>query len=123
MSAQRLARRRAGKARQRGLLREQVPILVVRNRAGQTTDSVLEIDDKVSISQMLRIAVAAASAPPRPSNVRRRTHRTKAPSYQCARRPPLMLFIRGGLGASPKRLRHGRTRACPNSKPTARVAA
>ena len=77
VSAQRPARRRAGKARQRGLSREQVPILVVRNRAGQTTDSVLEIADKVSVSHMLRIAVAAVSAPPRPSNVRRRTHRNQ----------------------------------------------
>lgn len=58
MSAGRTPRRRGGKARQRGLSREQVPILVVRNRAGQTTDSVLELVDKASVSQVLRIAVA-----------------------------------------------------------------
>jgi len=57
-SARRAARHRGGKARQRGLSREQVPILVVRNRAGQTTDSVLEVADKASVSQVLRIAVA-----------------------------------------------------------------
>lgn len=57
-SAGRAARHRGGKARQRGLSREQVPILVVRNRAGQTTDSVLEVADKASVSQVLRIAVA-----------------------------------------------------------------
>ena len=37
LSANRPARHRGGKARQRGLSREQVPILVARNRAGQTT--------------------------------------------------------------------------------------
>ena len=58
VSAQRPARRRGGKARQRGLSREQVPILVVRNRAGQTTDSVLEVADKASVSHVLRIAEA-----------------------------------------------------------------
>lgn len=58
VSAGRAARRRGGKARQRGLSREQVPILVVRNRAGQTTDSVLDVADKASVSQVLRIAVA-----------------------------------------------------------------
>lgn len=57
-SAGRAARHRGGKARQRGLSREQVPILVVRNRAGQTTDSVLEVADKASVSHVLRIAVA-----------------------------------------------------------------
>jgi len=55
---QRPARRRGGKARQRGLAREQVPILVARNRAGQTTDSALEVADKASVSHVLRIAVA-----------------------------------------------------------------
>ena len=32
--------------------------MVVRNRAGQTTDSVLEVADKASVSHVLRIAVA-----------------------------------------------------------------
>jgi hypothetical protein len=58
VNAGRPPRRRGGKARQRGLSREQVPILVVRNRAGQTTDSVLEVVDKASVRQVLRIAVA-----------------------------------------------------------------
>lgn len=58
VNAGRAARHRGGKARQRGLSREQVPILVVRNRAGQTTDSVLDMADKASVSQVLRIAVA-----------------------------------------------------------------
>lgn len=58
VDAARPARGRGGKARQRGLSREQVPILVVRNRAGQTTDSVLEVADKASVSQVLRVAVA-----------------------------------------------------------------
>jgi len=58
VSAQRPAHRRGGKARQRGLAREQVPILVARNRAGQTTDSALEVADKASVRHVLRIAVA-----------------------------------------------------------------
>lgn len=58
IGAGRAARRRGGKARQRGLSHEQVPVLVVRNRAGQTTDSVLEVVDKASVSQVLRMAVA-----------------------------------------------------------------
>ncbi len=63
MSAGQAPRRRGGKARQRGLSREQVPILVVRNRAGQTTDSVLELVDKASVSQVLRIAMAPDAVP------------------------------------------------------------
>jgi hypothetical protein len=58
MSAGRAPRRCGGKARQRGLSLEQVPILVVRNRAGQTTNGVLELVDKASVSQVLRIALA-----------------------------------------------------------------
>jgi hypothetical protein len=59
LAAGRAARRRGGKARQRGLSREQVPILVVRNRAGQTTDTVLEVADKARVSEVLRMALAA----------------------------------------------------------------
>lgn len=51
-------RRRGGRAAQRGLSAEYVPILVVRNRAGQTTDFVLEAANKPCVSAALKVAVA-----------------------------------------------------------------
>jgi transposase-like protein len=51
-------RRRGGRATKPGLSAEQVPILVVRNRAGQTTDFVLEAANKRCVSAVLKVAVA-----------------------------------------------------------------
>lgn len=51
-------RHRGGKAAKRGLSAEQVPILVVRNRAGQTTDHVLETANKPCVKEVLRPALA-----------------------------------------------------------------
>ncbi len=51
-------RRRGGRAAKRGLSAEQVPILVVRNRAGQTTDFVLEAANKPCVTLALQMAVA-----------------------------------------------------------------
>lgn len=51
-------RSRGGRAAKRGLSAEQVPILVVRNRAGQTTDFVLEAANKLCVSAVLKVAVA-----------------------------------------------------------------
>lgn len=51
-------RRRGGRAAKRGLSAEQVPILVVRNRAGQTTDFVLEAANKPCVTRVLQVAVA-----------------------------------------------------------------
>ena len=51
-------RHRGGKAAKRGLSDEQVPILVLRNRAGQTTDHVLEIANKRCVSAVLKPALA-----------------------------------------------------------------
>ena len=51
-------RHRGGKAAKRGLSAEQVPILVVRNRAGQTTDYVLEAPNKHCVAEVLQPALA-----------------------------------------------------------------
>jgi transposase-like protein len=54
----RKARHRGGKAAKRGLSAEQVPILVLRNRAGQTTDCVLEAPNKSCVTEALKPALA-----------------------------------------------------------------
>jgi hypothetical protein len=46
-------RRRGGKALRRGLSREQVPVLVVRDRAGATTDAVLPPVNFFSVAEVL----------------------------------------------------------------------
>jgi transposase-like protein len=46
-------RRRGGKALRRGLSREQVPVLVVRDRAGATTDAVLPSVNFFSVAEVL----------------------------------------------------------------------
>ena len=51
-------RHRGGKAAKRGLSDEQVPILVLRNRAGQTTDHVLEVANKRCVPAVMRPALA-----------------------------------------------------------------
>lgn len=51
-------RRRGGHAAKRGLSGEQVPILVARNRAGQTTDFILESANKRGLIAVLPAAVA-----------------------------------------------------------------
>ena len=51
-------RHRGGKAAKRGLSAEQVPILVLRNRAGQTTDHMLEVANKHSVTEVMRPALA-----------------------------------------------------------------
>lgn len=51
-------RHRGGSAAKPGVSAEQVPILVLRNRAGQTTDQVLEISNKRCVSAVLQPALA-----------------------------------------------------------------
>lgn len=53
------ARHRGGRAAKRGLSDEQVPVLVARNRAGQTTDFVLASGNKRGLIAVLPIAMAA----------------------------------------------------------------
>ena len=53
-------RHRGGKAAKRGLSAEQVPILVLRNRAGQTTDYVLEAANKCCVKAVLQPALDRA---------------------------------------------------------------
>jgi len=55
-----LRKARRGKASQRGLSREQVPVpvLVARDRAGQTADFILEVDDSEHASDKLRPLMA-----------------------------------------------------------------
>jgi len=55
----RAQRRRGGKAAQRGLSDQQVPILVLRDRFGQTANSVLPRDDARHIAQAIAPCVAA----------------------------------------------------------------
>ena len=43
------ARKRGGSAAKRGISREQVPVLVTRDRAGSTADAILPADDKASV--------------------------------------------------------------------------
>jgi transposase-like protein len=54
----RAPRRRGGKAAKRGLSDEQVPILVLRDRSGQTADFVLERDDACHIEPLLAQTLA-----------------------------------------------------------------
>ena len=54
----RCARRRGGHAAKRGLSAEQVPILVARNRAGQTTDFILKTGNKQGLIAVLPLAIA-----------------------------------------------------------------
>jgi transposase-like protein len=54
-----LARHRGGKARTRGITHDHVPILMVRNRAGQTSDFVLEATTKAQFCKALQSSVAA----------------------------------------------------------------
>lgn len=54
----RKARRRGGKAAKRGLSDEQVPILVLRDRAGQTADFVLERANAQYIKPVLTQSLA-----------------------------------------------------------------
>lgn len=54
----RKAHRRGGKASQRELSREQVPVLVARDRTGQTADFILEVDDCEHASDKLRPLMA-----------------------------------------------------------------
>ncbi|GAB3390195.1 IS1595 family transposase [Lysobacter fragariae] len=51
-------RRRGGRAAKRGLSDEQVPVLVARNRVGQTTDFVLKSANKQGLMAVLPTAVA-----------------------------------------------------------------
>lgn len=51
-------RHRGGKAAKRGLSAEQVPILVLRNRAGQTTDHVLQAANKRCVTEVMKPALA-----------------------------------------------------------------
>ena len=51
-------RHRGGKAAKRGLSAEQVPILVLRNRAGETTDSILQVANKRTVADVLRQTLA-----------------------------------------------------------------
>jgi transposase-like protein len=45
----RLARKRGGSAAKRGTSKEQIPVLVTRDRAGSTADAILPADDKASV--------------------------------------------------------------------------
>ena len=47
------ARKRGGKASKRGLSAEQIPVLVARDRTGQTTDAVLAKLDRASVTAAL----------------------------------------------------------------------
>jgi transposase-like protein len=59
LGAGRPSRRRGGKARKRGLSREQLPILVLRSRTGQTADFVLPAPmDKTAVMQAMTTALA-----------------------------------------------------------------
>ncbi len=48
------ARKRGGKAAKRGLSREQIPILVARDRSGATTDYVLSDSRKAAVMAILK---------------------------------------------------------------------
>lgn len=47
-------RKRGGKASKRGLSKEQVPVLVARDRSGSTADFILEVDDKTHVAAALK---------------------------------------------------------------------
>ncbi|MCS7699691.1 IS1595 family transposase [Pseudomonas aeruginosa] len=55
---QRAPRRRGGKAAKRGVSSEQVPILVMRNRSGETSDFVLPNTGKAALKAVLPQALA-----------------------------------------------------------------
>jgi len=46
-------RQRGGKASQRGISSEQIPVLIVRDRSGNTTDSILQKSDQDSIADVM----------------------------------------------------------------------
>ena len=50
----RQARKRGGKATQRGTSKEQVPVLVARDRSGATADFILDADDALHVAAALR---------------------------------------------------------------------
>jgi transposase-like protein len=52
-------RRRGGKAAKRGLSKEQVPVLVARDRHGHTLDAILPDQSKASVKQVLKGALTA----------------------------------------------------------------
>ena len=54
----RRARKRGGRAAKRGLSREQVPVLVVRDRSGATADAILPKDNHREIEAVLRHLLA-----------------------------------------------------------------
>lgn len=54
----RKVRRRGGKASKRGLSHEQVPVLVARDRSGQSADFILEVDNSRQAAQKLKPLVA-----------------------------------------------------------------
>lgn len=47
-------RKRGGKAEKRGLSKEQVPVLVARDRSGSTADFILAADDKTNVAAALK---------------------------------------------------------------------
>lgn len=55
----RAARKRGSKASKRGLSDEQIPVLICRDRAGSTTDFVLEKDDRTHIFEVLKPILAS----------------------------------------------------------------
>jgi len=50
---ERKARRRGGKATQRGISKEQTAVLIVRDRNGNTSDAILEISNKETLADVL----------------------------------------------------------------------
>lgn len=54
----RAARKRGGKAAKRGLSKEQIPVLIARDRHGEMTDAVLRDLSEVAVSQVLKPVVA-----------------------------------------------------------------
>lgn len=53
------ARKRGGKASKRGLSKDQIPVLICRDRAGREADFVLDKDDQARVSAALRPILAA----------------------------------------------------------------
>ena len=54
----RRARKRGGRAEKRGLSREQVPVLVIRDRSGETSDAILPKEDHREIELVLKPLLA-----------------------------------------------------------------
>ena len=50
---ERKSRKRGGKARQRGISREQTAVLIVRDRNGNMTDSILQISNKETLAEVM----------------------------------------------------------------------